>query len=148
MSNPVSMALGPFGFEAIGFHFDALSRSVNTNWAEIEVAQRLNAQQWTGPSSDEITIRGVLFPVEHGGQDSLDGVIAAAQAGEPQMFVSGDAAEGRIYGYHTIQGVEEDRGFLLGDGRARKNAYQIKLKRYDGEVAGSGGIAGLISLLG
>jgi phage terminase large subunit GpA-like protein len=104
---------------------------------------------WLGtPVSDEITISGVLFPVECGGQGSLDGVIAAAQAGEPLMFVSGDAAEGRIYGYHTIQGVEEDRSFILGDGRARKNAYQIKLKRYEGEVTASGGIASLISLLG
>ena len=148
MSNPVSMALGPFAFEAIGFHYDGLTRSVNTSWSDVAVAQRRNAQQWLGPTSDEVTIKGVLFPLEFGGQDSLDGVIAAAEAGEPLMFVAGDAAEGRIYGYHTIQSVEEDRSFIDGAGIARRNAYQIKLKRHDGEVAARGGIASLLSLLG
>lgn len=148
MSNPVSMALGPFGFESIGFHFDALSRSVNTAWAEIDVVQSLDAQQWTGPKSDEITIKGVLFPREFGGQASLDGIIAAAKAGEPQMLVSGDAAEGRIYGYHTIQSVEEDRGFIDRAGVARKNAYSIKLKLYEGDVTSGGGIGSLLSLFG
>lgn len=149
MTNPVPMALGPFGFEAIGFHFDGISRSLDTSWAEIEVAQRLNPAHWTGPKSDEITIKGVLFPAEYGGQASLDGIIAAAEAGEPQMFVSGDAAEGRIHGYHRIEGIEEDRGFIDRSGQARRNAYQIKMKRHDGAVEPGGGIlASLISLLG
>lgn len=148
MSNPVSMALGPFGFEAIGFHFDGLSRSVSTPWAEIDVVQSLDAQQWTGPKSDEITIKGVLFPREFGGQASLDGIITAAKAGEPLMFVSGDAAEGRIYGYHTIQNIEEDRSFIDASGTARRNAYSIKLKLYEGEAGGGGGIASFISLFG
>ncbi|MBN9443696.1 MAG: phage tail protein [Bosea sp.] len=148
MTNPVSMALGPYAFEAIGFHYDGLSRSVNTSWSDIEVAQRRNAQQWLGPTSDEVTIKGVLFPFEFGGQDSLDGVISAAEAGEPMMFVAGDAAAGMIYGYHTIQGVEEDRSFIDRAGIARRNAYQIKLKRYDGEVDASGVVGSLLSLLG
>ena len=75
-------------------------------------------------------------------------VIAAAKAGEPLMFVSGDAAEGRIYGYHTIQNVEEDRSFIDAAGTARKNAYSIKLKLYEGEAGGAGGIASFISLFG
>lgn len=148
MSNPVSMALGPFAFEAIGFHYDGLTRSLDTSWAEIEVAQRLNPAHWTGPTRDEVTIKGVLFPAEFGGQDSLDGIIAAAEAGEPQMLVSGDAAEGRIHGYHRIEGVEEDRSFIDRSGTPRRNAYQIKLKRHDGEVSVKGGIASLLSLLG
>lgn len=148
MSNPVSMALGPFAFEAIGFHYDGLTRTVNTSWADVAVAQRRNAQQWLGPTSDEVTIKGVLFPAEFGGQGSLDGIIAAAEAGEPQMLVSGDAAEGRIHGFHTIQGVEEDRSFIDRYGQPRKNAYQIKLKRHEGKVEPGGLLAALVSLLG
>lgn len=148
MTNPVSMALGPFAFEAIGFHYDGLSRSVNTSWSDVEVAQRLNAQQWLGPTSDEVTIKGVLFPYEFGGQQSLDGVVSAALAGEPLMLVAGDAADGAIYGYHTVQGVEEDRSFIDRAGIARRNAYQIKLKRYEGEVESSGFVGSLLSLFG
>lgn len=132
MPGPVSMALGPFAFEAMGFGYDGLSRSVNTGWADVAVAQTLNQQQWLGPTSDEVTIKGVLFPESFGGQGSLDGIIAAAQSGQPMMFVSGSAAEGAIYGYHTIQSVDEDRSFIDASGRARRNAYAIKLRRYVG----------------
>lgn len=146
MPGPVSMALGPFAFEALGFGYDGLSRSVNTGWADVAVAQTLNQQQWLGPTSDEVTIKGVLFPEEFGGQGSLDGIIAAAQAGEPMMFVSGDAAEGQIYGYFTIQSVDEDRAFIDRAGRARRNAYSIKLKRYEGAAPGPSALSSFVSL--
>lgn len=149
MSGPVAMTLGTFGFEAIGFGFDGLSRNVNTPWADIAVAQSLNQQQWTGPTSEEVTIKGVLFPVEHGGQGSLDGIIAAANAGTPLMLASGDASLGTIHGTFTIQSVQEDRTFIDHRGRPRRNAYTITLKRYTGAPTfgtGNGGFGISISL--
>lgn len=130
MAGPVTMMLGGFAFEAMGFGYDGLSRSVQTPWAEIDVAQGLDAQQWTGPKSDEITIKGVLFPAEFGGQASLDGLVAAALAGKKMMFVSGTASAGLIHGWFTVQSVEEDRSFIDASGAARRNAYSIKIKRY------------------
>lgn len=144
MSGPVAMMLGAFAFEGIGFGFDGLSRSVNTPWAEVAVAQSLNQQQWTGPTSEEVTVKGVLFPAEYGGQGSLDGIIATANAGIPVMLVSGSSAQGTIHGMFTIQSVEEDRGFLTRDGTPRRNAYSIKLKRYGDSFASAGG--GLFNL--
>jgi phage protein U len=124
------MTLGPFAFEAIGFGYDAVARRVQTPWAEVAVAQTLNQQQWTGPTSDEIVIRGVLFPVEFGGQSSLDGLIGSALAGSPLMLVSGNDIQGVIHGTYTVQSVEEDRGFHDAKGAPRRNAYSISLKRY------------------
>jgi phage protein U len=125
------MMLGGFGFESRGFSYNDIGRRVNTQWADIPVASVLNRQQWTGPTSEEVTIRGVLFPVEFGGQASLDGIVAAATAGIPLMFVSGDAAAGLIHGMYTIQSVNEDRSTHTSYGDAAKNSYDITLKRYD-----------------
>ncbi len=149
MSGPVAMALGPFAFEAIGFGYDGVSRKVQTPWADVQVAQSLNQQQWTGPTSEEVTIKGVLFPAEFGGQNSLSGIVSAAMAGTPLMLVSGDENEGLIHGTFTVQSVDEDRSFHTRQGTARRNAYTISLKRYaDGDPAGfslSGSVSSLLS---
>lgn len=151
MSGQTSMMLGPFGFEALGFGYEGVGRRVQTPWADIQVVQSLNQQQWTGPTSDEVTIKGVLFPVEFGGQGSLDGIIAAASAGVPLMLVSGDDVEGIIHGTFTVQSVDEDRSYHTLFGGARRNAYSISLKRYNGGLGGGSigaAVSSLINLLG
>lgn len=143
------MMLGSFGFEALGFGYEGLTVKVNTQWADVPVAQTLNQQQWTGPTSEEVSIKGVLFPLEHGGQGSLDGLKAAAMAGTPMMLVSGDDARGVIHGTFTIQGIDEDRSYITASGAARRNAYTISLKRYgqgDMSVGSKGGLAALANL--
>lgn len=129
MSGNTSMMLGGFAFEALGFGYQGVKRSLNTSWAEIPVGQTLNPQQWTGPTSDEITIAGVLFTEEFGGQSQLDGIAAQASAGVPMMLVTGDVAEGVIHGIFTVQGIEEDKSLHNSRGAAARNAYAIKLKR-------------------
>lgn len=148
MSGPTAMALGSFAFEAIGFGYDGVSRKVQTPWADIKVAQSLDQQQWLGPTSDEVTIKGVLFPAELGGQSSLDGIIAAAMSGTPLMLVSGDAVEGSIHGTFTVQSVDEDRSFHTAFGTPRRNAYTITLKRYGGAAAGGSIFAPIINIFG
>lgn len=142
------MMLGGFAFEALGFGYQGIGRRVQTPWVDMPVAQTLNGQQWTGPTSEEVTIRGVLFPEEFGGQAQLDGIIAAARAGLPMMLVTGDAIEGLIHGLFTIQSVDEDRSYHTADGQARMNAYTIELKRYASGVDGlvERGISSLVSL--
>lgn len=128
MAGPVSMTLGPYAFEAHGFGYTDVGRKLDTSWASIDVVDRFEALQWTGPKSETITIKGVLFPQEFGGMDSLDGLRAAAMAGEPLMLVS---LGGNIYGLHTIEGISEDRAFIDRSGLPRKNAYTIDLKRFE-----------------
>lgn len=138
------MMLGPFPFEVVGFGYTDLQRRVQTPWADIAVAQGLNQQQWTGPTSEDVSIRGVLFPREF--PASMSGIVASANAGTPLMLVSGDAAEGLIHGMFTVQSVDEDRSFHDGAGRAWRNAYTISLKRY-GSAAGGGGVGSIIPRL-
>lgn len=132
------MALGPFLFRSHGFGYTDVSRKLDTTWAEIEIAGRINALQWTGPRSEVVTINGVLFPSEWGGAATLEGVRLAAKNGIPQMLVS---LEGKVFGSQAIQKVDEDRAFHDRFGAPGRNAYSIELKR-----VGSG--FSLLSLLG
>lgn len=140
MSNPTSMILGQFPFESLGFGYQGVQRKVDTPWADVAVAQDLNQQQWTGPTSETVTIKGVLFPAHW--PASLGGLIGAANSGAPMMLVSGDADSGTIHGTFTVQSIDEDRSFIDGSGRAWRNAYTLTLKRY-GRSRGSG-IAGIL----
>lgn len=145
--NPTSMMLGPYPFQSYGFGYDGVQRKVETPWADIAVAQDLNQQQWTGPTSETVTIKGVLFPKEW--PASLDGLIGAANSGTPLMLVSGDVDSGIIHGMFTVQSVDEDRNYHDRAGRAWRNAYTISLKRYGGGITGAGGaVASLSQLLG
>ena len=144
MSGPVAMSLGAYAFEALGFGYQDISRRVNTQWVDIPVAQSLNQQQWTGPTSEEVTIRGVLFNEEFGGQNSLNGLIASANAGTPLLYISGDATEGLIHGMFTIQNTDETGTFYDRFGRAWRNSYSITMKRH-GQAAAGGNTLSLLS---
>lgn len=141
MANPTSMMLGAFPFQALGFGYQGVQRKVETPWADVAVAQDLNQQQWTGPTSETVTIRGVLFPAEWAA--SLTGLIAAANSGTPMFLVSGDADSGVIHGTFTVQSIDEDRSYIDGSGRAWRNAYTLTLKRY-GRASRGGGVVSLL----
>ncbi|KQZ54627.1 hypothetical protein ASD54_04685 [Rhizobium sp. Root149] len=138
MAGTVNMTLGDFAFEGLGFGYEAVSRRLDTKWAEIQLAQGMNVLQHTGGTSDELTIRGVLFPVEFGGQGSLEGIMNAALAGTPLMLVSGSEAQGVVHGLYVVQSVEQDRTHHTIAGVPRKNAYSIQLRRYGSSLSGAG----------
>lgn len=140
MSGPVSLALGPFAFEAMGFGYTDTQHRLETPWAALDVVGRLNALQWTGPRGDTITLRGVLFPEAFGGLSTLAGLREAALAGSSQILVS---IGGLIHGRFVIEGVGEERGFIDRTGQPRRDAFTIDLRRH----ADSGG-GSLGSLLG
>lgn len=144
MPGPTTLLLGPFAFEAEGLGFTDLSRRVQTPWADVAVAQDLNQQQWTGPTSEEVTIKGVLFPAEF--PASLGGITAAANSGVPMMLVSGDGDLGLIHGMFTVQGIDEDRSRHDGGGRAHRKAYTLTLKRY-GRIGLGGAIGAAVQAM-
>lgn len=137
---PTPIALGRFAFQSLGFGMSELTRDLQTPWAEIDVAGRMNALHWTGPKSDAVTIKGVLFPHEWGGLQTLAGLAAAARDGEPLMLVTGS---GDVGGYHVVMSISEDWTFIDARGQPRRDAYSIALRKY----APTAGFAGGMSLL-
>ncbi|MCK9910042.1 phage tail protein, partial [Microbacteriaceae bacterium K1510] len=82
-----------------------------------------------GEKGETFSIRGVIFDPEFGGQASLDGLRAAAKRGELLMLVT---RAGKVHGRHRIENISEDRDYIHASGVARKNAYVIDLKLYQG----------------
>lgn len=136
--------LGPFPFQSLGLTYQGVQRKVETPWANVAGAQDLNQQQWTGPTAEGVTIRGILFPAEWAA--SLTGLIGAANSGTPMFLGSGDAASGTIHGMFTVQSIDEDRSFIDASGRAWRNAYTLSLKRYWRSTAAGGGTGILLGL--
>ncbi len=127
MAGPVSMALGRFAFQAVGFGYDKLQRNLDTRWASVPVAGRFDALHWTGPQSDAVTIKGVIFPEAFGGLDVLEGLRQAAMAGEALMLATLD---GQIRGLHVIEAIDEDRSHINRTALPGRLAYTLRLKRY------------------
>ncbi|MER9652548.1 phage tail protein [Mesorhizobium sp. M0152] len=145
MSGPVTMSLGRFAFEALGFSYTDVSRSLETPWQGIAVASGFDTLQWTGPKSDGVSIKGVLFPVALGGAAGLEGIRKAAIAGTPLMLVS---LGGQIFGNYVVEGVKEDRAYHDRVGTPRQNGYEISLKFYPGIAGGNAPISlgGILNL--
>lgn len=144
MSGPTPLTLGPYPFQALGFSYKDLKRKLKTPWSSLEVAGRMEARHWTGPKSDTVTISGVLFPDEWGGQSTLEGVREAAKAGLVLPLITGD---GDVLGLFEIEGVDEHWEYATATGQPRKNAYSIELHVID-DFGGLGGlIAGAIGSL-
>lgn len=133
------MMLGGFAFESLGLSYADLGLNLNTQWADIPVAQTLNRQQWTGPTSEELSIKGVLFPAEY--PTSLAGLKAAAKRGAVMLLVTGNVTRGDIHGLFTVQSITEDRGYIDDTGREWRNAYTIAVKRYGDDVSGAQNIS-------
>jgi uncharacterized protein len=124
---PTPMALGPFQFRGLGFGFSSTSDDLQTPWAEIDVANRIEALQWTGPKSESFSIKGALFPEEFGGDDTLHELRQAALRGEIMMLVT---FNGRVHGTHVITAVTRENAYIRSDGLPRQITYTISLKRY------------------
>jgi phage protein U len=122
------MALGPFQFRALGFGFTERDDDVETPWAEIELANRIDQQHWVGPKSQGETIKGVLFPEEYGGVETLRGLKRAAWAGTPLMLVT---FAGDVHGLFVVHAVKSENSLGKADGSARRVSYTITIKRID-----------------
>lgn len=123
------MALGPFGFHALRFGYNGVSRNLTTTWAAIETVGGLNRLQWLGGEADKATIEGVVFPEEFGGLESLEGVRSAARNGAVLPLVT---LGGNVFGMYVIEGVSEDQRYHDALGRPRKDVFSIELTRYVG----------------
>ncbi|MGE8942712.1 phage tail protein [Leptospira interrogans] len=127
MAGPTPMSLGGHAFRALGFSLTDLSRNLQTPWSELEVAARFDALHWTGPKSETVSIRGVLFPEEWGGLSTLERLRSSAAAGSVMSLVTGG---GQILGRYVLVSISEDRSFLDARGVPRRDAYTLELKLY------------------
>ena len=123
----IMMALGSYRFSLDSAAYQELRRSNAYRWQALARLQRLPAQQFLGPGSETLDIKGVIYPHYRGGFKQLDAMRAQAGKGEPLLLVDG---LGFIWGQWVVLQVDETQSVLLTNGQPRKLIFQLRLARY------------------
>lgn len=126
MAGPQVMALGDHVFEALGFGFTGITRELETPWAEVERTGTMSDLHWQGPTREALSIRGVIFPIQFGGQETLNNLRSAAQRGDDLMLVT---LAGVVSGRHVVTGISEEMEYFDRNGAPQKTSYVINLQR-------------------
>ena len=121
------MALGSYRFSLDSAAWQELRRSTAYRWQALGRLQRLPAQQFLGPGSETLELKGVIYPHYRGGFKQLDAMRAQAGKGEPLLLVDG---LGFIWGQWVVLQVDETQSVLLTNGQPRKLEFQLRLARY------------------
>lgn len=132
------MALGSFRFAVNGALLGRFERVLHARHADVDLVARAPASQFLGPGREAVRLACVIYPhyLGGGGLAQLEGLRAAADAGEPLMLVAGT---GRVLGRHTIREIADLREHFHPNGSPLKVEAAIELARY-APVGGLGGI--------
>ncbi len=121
------MALGDYRFSVRTAAYAELTRAASFRW---QAQQRLGAppaQQYLGPGTEEISLRGTLYPRHKGGLEQVEAMRGEARRGRPLSLTGGD---GSVWGRWCIVRMEETQRVFYADGRPRQVEFRLQLVRY------------------
>lgn len=122
------LSLGLFAFGMDTLAYQEFSRRTDWKHARQSRIGARDANQFTGPGADSITLPGILLPEFAGDPDSLDDLRTMAGGGDAFPLVDGS---GRVYGDFIITGIDERQSIFFADGRARRIEFTIDLVRVE-----------------
>jgi phage protein U len=122
------LALGDFRFSLPTAAYDEFRRASEWDWAEQQRFGNTPALQFTGRTSDTITLSGLIYPEFRGGYGQVAAMRTTADAKAPQMLVDGT---GEVMGRWVIARVEEGRRVFWPNGQPRRMEFSLTLKKYD-----------------
>ena len=124
----VLVGLGPFIFQAAsGLNHQRLRRVASARWQPQNRVGRAPALQFSGPGTEKVNLRGVIYPHYTGGLGQLEGMRMQCKLGLPHMFVSG---LGFVFGLWVITRVSDTQEFFDASGSPRKVEFNIGLAAY------------------
>jgi hypothetical protein len=135
----VMMTLGGFQFGISTAAYQELSRVTEYRWPSQERFLQDPALQFVGPGADTITLQGVIYPEWNGGTGQLDGMRDLAAGGQPLTLIGGT---GTVMGEWVVERVEEKGTVFAIQGVARKQEFNLSLRKFKGVDGGLGGLAG------
>lgn len=127
MLSTVMMALGAFRFGVLGGSYQEATRKASYRWETQDRLGRAPAQQFLGPGTEDITLKGVIYPHYRGGLRQVEAMRAIASTGVPLMLVDG---LGWVWQRWVITDVTEVKSVLFADGTPRKIEFSIVLRSY------------------
>lgn len=122
------LSLGMFGFALDTLAYQEFSRRTDWKHGRTPRFGARDANQFTGPGADTVSLRGYLLPELAGDPDSLDDLRDMAGGGESFPLVGGD---GRVYGNFIIIGIDEGQTLFFSDGKPRRIEFTIDLTRVE-----------------
>lgn len=125
----VMLQLGAYQFSVNRAAYQELSRSAEYRWASQERVGAVDALQFTGYGAETIEVRGVIYPEYKGGLGQIDRMRAQASIGFPLPLISG---QGRVLGLWVVEAVREGQRVFARGGAARRQDFDMRLRRYDG----------------
>ena len=137
------MILGVYRFCISNAAYQALSRTTEYNWAELDRLGGNTALQYTGKKAETITLEGAIYPQFKGGLRQITLMRGQAGLGKPLMLISGN---GFAFGKWCIASISENQSFFLKDGTPRKITFNLTLKKYGEEK--KRGLMGVIQKIG
>lgn len=123
------MSLGLFVFMRQALPYQESSRELAWNHPTNNVVGKLPRTQFTGKSSETLTISGTLMPEITGGKMSLLALELMAEKGRAYPLI--DGATFMIKGWFVIESISEKSTDFFGDGTARRIDFSMTLKRTD-----------------
>jgi len=136
MANEIMLSLGDYRFAITTAAYQELRRTSEYRWAPMHrIAHRVSLQ-YVGQSTEEIHLRGTIYPQYKGGLAQLDAMREEAGKGQPLMLVTG---LGQNLGPWCILEVGEEQAIFAQQGVPRKIEFSIRLQYFgpDAEQPGA-----------
>lgn len=127
-SSDVMMQLGSFQFGVSTAAYQELTRRAGRRWAAIPRVGQLDALQDLGPESEQIELRGVVFPEYRAGTGQVQALRDLLDQAEPLQLVDG---LGNVWGTYVIQAVDERQEAFAAAGVARVQEFTVSLLKYE-----------------
>lgn len=131
------LALGAHIFEIAPLNFQRISEETTAKWPSIARFGGRPGRQHTGYGDDPITISGLLYPEELGGQAELEALRATQRAARPVVMMGWQGSTGtaaKIYGLVVILSISSTKSAIGPSGIARKLSFEVEVA-----PAGDGG---------
>lgn len=122
------LSLGMFAFSLDTLAYQEFSRRTDWKHGRTSRVGARDANQFTGPGLDSISLRGFLLPEFAGDPESLEDLREMAGGGEAFPLVDGT---GRVYGDFIITGIDEGQTLFFQDGRPRRIEFTIDITKVE-----------------
>lgn len=140
MSEPM-LRLGAYTFSLNTAAYQEFSRTSEWVWAALQRLGQDDALQSTGNGPDTIRLSGVIYPEHRGGTGQMDAMRALGAQRIPQALIDG---RGRMLGSWVITRLDERGGIFAQRGVARRQEFEMELRRAPDDAAGAVGIVASI----
>lgn len=121
------MMLGPVQFRLVGLNPQTISIKREIPFAEHKVIGAEPIKEYTGPGSEEIKIKGKVFPYSQTGRGGISGIAALKAARDAAIPLPLVRANGGGGGWYLIEEVEEEHEMLSASAVGREIEFSAKL---------------------